>query len=145
MCDVLQQRWHVSPGLGFGVRVLRGWPALRFPSRSYRYEIPAAALRDPKLKQSRDAKYGQTTEGGYDLPHRASARNERHQSRSNGEGAPTGAINVADPVHQIQKRPFRLSARLTLNGDVSLWRRRIVGQLYRPPQALAVFVWRSAQ
>ena len=103
---------------------------LTLPAKVHRRSGNAtAALVDPELEQSRHARDNQAAERRHDVPHDAAAGNVRDESPGNRETGANRRDDVADPVDEVEKRAFRLSTGLTLDGDVRLRRRaEVLGQ-----------------
>ena len=104
----IQRSWQAVPKLNLGL------PAQRNSGYA------AGALRDPVFEQSRDARNHQKADRGKDpLPETAphGKGTDCHKRRS---ASPHRRDHVADPVNEVQKRAFRLSALLALDGHIDL-------------------------
>src|SRR5579872_2224550 len=82
----------------------------------------ARALLDPELQQSGQTGYGQESKGRPDPTDVAPAAGIRDNSADHGNARAHGSDDVANPVHEVEERAFRLRPGLTLYRDICLRR-----------------------
>src|SRR5579871_2385796 len=82
----------------------------------------ARALLDPELQQSGQTRHGQKSERRPDPTDVAPAAGVRDNSADHGDAGSDRSDDVADPVHEVQERAFRLRPCLTLDRDICLGR-----------------------